>query len=298
MGRIIHGQVIASTSLDRHGERIPREVLIQLFLQLKERGLPPAVKHDLTLSPIARSSNPRLIELNGDELAIVVDLEVLDENEFSRMGGFSIAFLRNTIRFGEDEPVVSILINPQQFDFTESVDHINQAIPRTYTFDVTERVEKAIEIADAIITISLTIASQVALKIAEGFFGAVGERLLDNLKQLRRKDHPDGIKRFHLSLHIPKGSREIRVVLELEAESSNLSEVDLSAIMRELDRLPAEAQRIIGVVATNGTVNLKKVILLDNTTLGINTLLPPRTSKQQPTIRSPNRKPRKRSSPS
>jgi hypothetical protein len=105
MGRVITGQIIASTHLDLIGERLTREELQQLFSQIPQEWV-SAVGHDLSRPPIIRGFNKRLEELPDGELAITLDIEVLDEEAFREMGGFSIAFTRETIRFGDGEPSI------------------------------------------------------------------------------------------------------------------------------------------------------------------------------------------------
>src|SRR6266851_853142 len=80
MGRIIKGQVIASTSVDAHGEALPEEAIRTFFEQLKD----PSVSfrnHDTSQAPVCRGFNKRLERLPDSSLAIVIDLEVLDEQD-------------------------------------------------------------------------------------------------------------------------------------------------------------------------------------------------------------------------
>jgi hypothetical protein len=81
VGRVITGQIIASTHLDSTGERLTREELQQLFSQIPQEWV-GAVVHDLSRPPITRSFNKRLEELPDGELAITLDIEVLDEEAF------------------------------------------------------------------------------------------------------------------------------------------------------------------------------------------------------------------------
>jgi hypothetical protein len=84
-------QTVASTSLDSHGDRISSEELRMLFDQWRE-NTPAGVMHDLSQPPVCRAFNKRIEALPDGELALKVDLEVLDEAEFAKFGGFSISF--------------------------------------------------------------------------------------------------------------------------------------------------------------------------------------------------------------
>jgi hypothetical protein len=85
MGRIIRGQVITSTALDSHGDRLSRETIKKLFQQLPEVWF-SFRNHDMSAQPVSRGFNKRLKELPSGELAITLDLEVLDEEAFKSTG--------------------------------------------------------------------------------------------------------------------------------------------------------------------------------------------------------------------
>src|SRR6266851_742908 len=166
MGRIIKGQVIASTSVDAHGEALPEEAIRTFFEQLKD----PSVSfrnHQTSQAPVCRGFNKRLERLPDSSLAIVIDLEVLDEEAFNAVGGFSIAYTNRTVRFGVN-PSVRVLINPRQFDFDQVAQDIGRLLPQGESIDVTERIEKA-----AIIEVAIIIVAFIASTVAKGFLSKV-----------------------------------------------------------------------------------------------------------------------------
>ena len=142
MARTIRGQSIASTHADALGDRITPEILRELFSQLPDESV-QTTNHDLSKPPICRGYNKRLERLPDGELALKLDIEVFDEKAFESMGGFSIAFTHLTVRRGEGEPAIRVLLNPTQFDFRGAAGAITRLWPPSVTIDVTERVEKA-----------------------------------------------------------------------------------------------------------------------------------------------------------
>jgi hypothetical protein len=285
MGRIIQGQVVASTGLDAQGERLTHEVLVGLFNQIVDRGMPTGVNHDLSATPICRSFNPRLENLTNGELAIVVDLEILDEEAFAPMGGFSIAFIRKTIRFGKREPAIAILLNPVQFDFDSAVRAIGGSVPEEYEFDISERVEKGLDIPAAIIHLVFSLGSSASAGVAEGFLNAVGAKLLEVISGLKRKDKTEGAKKLHLHFEVAARGRILSVVLEVEEDinSVNLSGVNIVGLVEVVNLLPGieKAQRIVGTVTSDGEVNLLKLVLTSGVSIGITATVPSRRDEQR-----------------
>jgi hypothetical protein len=183
MGKVINGQVIASTAVDSHGEALSEEAIRTFFAQLKD----PSVSfrnHDTSQVPVCRGFNKRLEWRPDGSLAIVIDLEVLDEAAFATAGGFSIAFTSRTVRFGTN-PALRILINPRQLDFDPIAQDVGRLLPEGTSVDVTERIEKAAVPSEVIIIVSF-----VAGAIATGFMNKVGSDLFDYLKKRRARENP------------------------------------------------------------------------------------------------------------
>ena len=251
MGRIIRGQVITSTALDSHGERLSRETIETLFQQLPEVSL-SFRNHDMSVQPVCRGFNKRLQELPTGELAIALDLEVLDEEEFKSTGGYSIAFTNRTIQFGSD-PAVKVLVNPRQFPFEEIAEEIGQLLPPGESVDVTERIEKT-GIHE---TVAIFVILFVAGEIAKGFFSKVGGELFDYLKK-RRTGNPPTEPMIHLQTAIEV--RKSPVVLLLVADPAtppwDLAQVDVDAITAQVETLAgtADIQRGVGIIRPGPTV--------------------------------------------
>lgn len=108
-------QLVASTALDAHGERLSSEDLRSLF-----EALPAELvindEHDLTLPSTAIARNLQFVRLESGEWAIVADIDVHDEELFAKRGGFSMAWLAATYTINPDrEADLQILFNPRLF---------------------------------------------------------------------------------------------------------------------------------------------------------------------------------------
>lgn len=265
MGRVIRGQVIASTAVDSHGEQISPEAIESLFRQVQEPWL-TYCDHDTSVAPVCRGYNKRLEKRANGELAIVLDLEVLNEEAFAQRGGFSIAFTNRTMRFG-DSPAVRILINPRQFGFEQVAYDMGRLLPHGQGIDVTERVEKAAILEGAIIVVAFVIGG-----IAKGFFSKAGGELYDYLKKLRTGTPP---KEPTLHLHATLTVLQKPIVLLLVADPAtsawDLAAVDFDALATTVEAMPGveEIQRVVGVIHPGPTVELRFMVRADGNTLSI-----------------------------
>ena len=82
MNRIIYNQIITSTTLDLQGDKLTLEQLQSFLSQIPDNMLLNNT-HDLSKPPVGRAFNKKLIALPAEEYAIQVDIEILDEAEFS-----------------------------------------------------------------------------------------------------------------------------------------------------------------------------------------------------------------------
>jgi len=258
MGRIIDGQTITSTHLDSHGERITREEMFALFNNRPARS-PMGDNHNLSRLPVCRSFNDRLEELPDGELAWKVDIEVFDEEAFSKFGGFSIGFTRRHIRFGNGDVEAKLTINTRQFDFEQAAQVVRQVVPRPHVFEVVERIEKA----DAITVAIIAISTYVALEISGGFFKAIGASLFEAAKKLCRKDVPAAPTEIHYHLHLaPKRVLPI-VVLAVDpaCELSDVRNVTEESIRKAIqNHVPLqELERAVAAIRPGGEIDLQFV---------------------------------------
>ncbi len=267
MGRVMRGQILAGTGPDLEGPGIDRETLKLLFTQIQGH-LVGGVCHDLAQRPVVRPFNFRLDELPDGKLVIKADVEVLDEERFSQMGGFSVAFTRCTRRLGTgDKPVARVLINPRFFDFEELSSAISTIVPRGPAVDLTERIEKAAISEIAIIVIVVNLLTEVG----KGFLAAAGADIYKFLRGLRRRDNPDAEKRIQIDATTRVSAVPVRFILDLD---ENVTEQDMRALdIGELEKFVPpgiELQsitRVVGKVTKGPTVILRFIVLEDGTSI-------------------------------
>lgn len=262
-GRIIRGQTIASTHADNSGERLSPEELRHLFEQIDERTVNTSA-HDMSLRPICHGFNKRLVQLPDGELSIKMDIEILDEDAFARMGGFSIAFTRRTIRFGDSSSAdLRVLVNPRQFDLDQVARLVSPALPRGLTVDVTERVEKG-QIDTAIVVVVVYLGA----KVLDGMFSAIGETLWSRLRQLRRIDRPTDPQTLQLIIVVPDHSTRIVLTISDAVSAIELAQLDLSQVIKETEKIVSEqgVDRIVGIVEPGPSVKAQFAVLRNGTT--------------------------------
>ncbi|MCL6581569.1 MAG: hypothetical protein K6U08_08160 [Firmicutes bacterium] len=239
------------------------ETIRTLFSQTKEGAA--AVNHDLCQRPAVRLFNYRLTETPNGGLAIVADVEVLDEEVFSRMGGVSVSFTRTTVRAGAaEEPAVRVLVNPTLFSFNEFCNIANEIELKGYTIDVTELVQKAGLLEVAVIAVVISLASEVG----KGFLSELGADLYRALKSKRRTDDPSGPTKVQLHVKEP-----IRLVLDVDSrvtpeEFAKLAEIRPMKFLPP--NLPIERiDRVIGRVHAGLTISLSCIVLDDGTCIDL-----------------------------
>jgi hypothetical protein len=261
MGRIIKGQVLTSTGLDTDGESFTREEIRLLFQRMSKTSSPLVSRHDMSTAPIARSFNKQLVELPNGELAITMDLEIFDEEEFSKFGGFSIGLVRNVYPVGSGRTLAAVTLNTRQFNVAEAAEQLAEALSDRYAIQVVERVEKAAELVAAIVVI----AGFAAVKTIEGFLSGVGADLYDAVKtKLRRRDVPDAPIQVHFHLHIHEEQKLPVIVL-------TAPETLTSAILKTVSAEPLRAaiesaggedsiQRIVGSIDSNDKIKVGCIV--------------------------------------
>jgi hypothetical protein len=266
MGRTIIGQVIVGTGIDRHGERLSREELTRLFESWPE-DLPAGVNHDLAQPPVCRSFNKRLEEQANGELALKVDVEVLDEARFAEFGGFSISFSRQRVRIGFGDPACEVSVNPRQFDFEGLVTAVRRSIGSDMCVDVVERIEKA----DVLVTAIVSIAVFVGLQTFSGFFNAIGAHVFELIRKRRRKDGPNSPIQVQYHLHLSPARRVPVIILVVDADcrTSDIRLVDGERLLRSVEAqfggLPI--QRVTGRIRAGGVVEFHHATAADGTVI-------------------------------
>jgi hypothetical protein len=175
--RTVHGQILASTSIDSDGDSIPEEELRSLFNQTPD----PCMawdNHDASKPPICKMYNKRLVRLDNGNLAIMCDLDVIDEEAFSAQGGFSISFsLGRCSKNPDRQPELAIYFNPRVLP-KEEVESLVDLSTDEFQIDTIYLKQKSLNVP------MIIILSFAGGAIASGFLNELGS---DIYKTIRAK---------------------------------------------------------------------------------------------------------------
>lgn len=248
MGRVIEGQAVASTALDRQGERLTEAELRHLFAQMPpERFL--NLNHDLTAPPVARAYNTRL-EQRGDVLAIASDIEILDEDALQAAGvrGFSISYHRAypSVEPGTEAVVVSF--NPHSLDREAIEAAVDAADLPPGWVAITERADKALFETLAMIYI-----------ITHGFFEEAGADLYRLWKSLVKEAlQLDRSARVVLRAPPSGDTPEILLQPDPDTDVDALTKIDIAGLVEQARQL-CEDDGLIKVVIETDSKGLARI---------------------------------------
>jgi hypothetical protein len=242
MGRIIKGQVIASTYVDSSGERLTVEQL-EGFLS----SMPPVSlmnqQHDRSLPPVARGTNPRLETLPDGNHVIRLDLEVLDEEAFSRGGGASIAFatphaysLRPT-----DPPEIVLSVVESQVS-AEWIRALLVSVGGSVVFVVQFRKEKAATPA-AIATLKFATKALASKFLGESAMAAF-RKLREGCRELLRGE-PNGTPeaRLHISYPAENSWGQFEVLIEISEEDlRDGRKIEIASVQKYIDEVVGQSE--------------------------------------------------------
>lgn len=175
--KILKDQVLISTNLDSHGEKLTTEQLIQLFYSTPDE-FPIGQHHDQSLPAIGLGRNKRLKQISPTEYAIVADIEIFDEESFNFNGGFSASFKTYTFapKMADNSSCsIKMKVNPRNFSFDYFVDFVDLS-----TENCIIHVEELKQKAD--VSYKILFISFVTAEIASGFFKAIGANIYQKIK--------------------------------------------------------------------------------------------------------------------
>lgn len=139
----IKKQILVSTNLDSHGEKLTREQLYSLYESQPEE-LVINHEHDLGRPPVAIARSLAFQELPSGEFAITGDIEVHDEEVFRACGGFSMAWLADSYTlYPEASPDIEIYFNPRAILLAHAFELMGSSKP-VAVFNVRELKQKGI----------------------------------------------------------------------------------------------------------------------------------------------------------
>lgn len=207
--RTIHGQVIATSGVDRHGHSISVDELRVLFDQIPDPWI-MCDNHDPAKSPTCRSYNKQFVQLDSGDWAICSDIDIYDEVAFEQYGGFSISFTMSCFTMNPDhEPEIEVTVNPRLIPVEEFRDLVRQSTD-DLQLDVCDLFQKSLDVPAIIF---LSIASSA---IASGFFGALGTDLYGLLKK-KIKECGDRIRKEHNT------ELQCNITFQIEHRGNNVS---------------------------------------------------------------------------
>jgi len=215
--KTIKKQPIVTSSTDLHGDRIPVDVLKQFYEDMPD----PWVlnnNHDISKPPVGIGYNKQFGQIDGGVWAIMMDVDVLDEDEFKKMGGFSISYLRNKITMNpKQDGHIEIIFNPMVLSESE-INGLVSLSTDEIQIDAMEVIQKAYEISFVLILKFCSLAFFAA------FFAKMGsdtwDLLKNKIKKLAQKKSnnslPSPVCQFIFVKQIDGFNVEVLVTVEVE----------------------------------------------------------------------------------
>jgi hypothetical protein len=187
------------------------------------------LNHDLTVAPVARAYNTRLERRGGDVLAIVSDIEILDEAALKAAGvqGFSISYHRTNASVETETEAVVISFNPQSLDRGAIEAAVEAADVPDGWVAISEPSDKALVVALAFVYI-----------ITHGFFDEAGADLYRLWKSLAMAAFQNDTSAKVILRKPPSGdSPEVLFYPSPDAEADALTRIDVADLVGQARQL-------------------------------------------------------------
>jgi len=248
----IERQPIVTTSKDRHGDQIPKDILKQFFKELPDPWV-LCTNHDFSRKPIGIGTNKSFGEIKPDVWAIMMDIEVWDEEEFKKMRGFSFSYLRNKVTMNPSkEGDIEIIFNPNVLSDQE-VNALVKLSNEDIQIDAREIIQKAFEIPFVLVIKFCTAAFFTA------FFGKMGADTWDLLKKK--------ISGFAAKRQSPTLPRPACQFNYFEIRNDYKTEIVIDLKVSELDYISenhTELHALINNVFDSVDDNIKRIAIVKN----------------------------------
>jgi len=172
----------------------------------------------------------------------MIDVEVWDEEEFNKMGGFSISYLRNKITIDPNrDGDIEIIFNPMVFDEADINELVNLSTDEIQ-IDAREVIQKALEIPFVLILKFSTVAFFTA------FFGKMGSDIWDLLKNKIKilasiksnNKLPPPICQFTFVQQM--NNRTIEVLVTIEVETLDVLDKNREELSKIIDKTLSKYQ--------------------------------------------------------
>lgn len=225
---------MATTHVDRHGDRLTVEALQGMAEQAKAEYVPVLFEHDIRLL-LGRVARAEVVELADGEAALEVECEYWEEGD--------------TPENGRGDGRTMRLQLPEPSTFTLSYDHVGfeddeaeelRSIARLSGSEAGTTRKKA---ADPFATIVITAGAFAAGAIATSFFSRLGADLYDALKEglqsFLRRVRKGMLLDFHFTVLAAPRRLEVHIIVDRPKAGEIASLFD--SRLADVDRLVLEA---------------------------------------------------------
>lgn len=238
---------MATTYLDRHGEKRTLAELKRLFSQMpNEQEINQ--DHDRSKPTVGRMFNIRLAELQDGEHAIVADIEVYDEEAFADGGGYSIGYASSRYTINPAElGDVGVIFNPRHFS-REEMETLAHLSDKNFQVDVVEVKEKTAEEAFKLLLdfLTETAAAYFLAKAGEGAWKKLKSKLVEIVNRKRCEGNDVTV---NLRFHVEIGGRDVKVIVkvpDLQKDSFEKDEINLETVKGYIQqRVGGQAKRVV-----------------------------------------------------
>lgn len=232
-------QVLATTHVDAHGEKLTKDELVQLCDHFSPE-MTLNNEHDLSLPPIATAFNLTIEQTEDGEWRIIGDVIINDESAFKNKGGFSMSWLADIYTTKPNVPAdIEIYFNPRHFSENDALLLIKSS-DSSVTINARQLKQKALE------PVLILIIKFVSASALVGFFGKAGSDAYDGLKKklasIISNKEKEG-KSVSLQIHIPNNINPLNAELILEVpgnliEYARAGALDFESAVTCAKRLP------------------------------------------------------------
>jgi hypothetical protein len=221
----------------------------------------------MSKSVVGRMYNKQLVRLESGQLAIAVDIDILNEEAFVSTGGFSLSYKRRHYSINPAKQAdVEILFNPRVFS-NEQFEPLVQLSTNELQIDVVELVQKAFD------AVAILILKFIGLGVATGFFGKIGSDVYDALKlrlqNIAERRMVESDKDTVFQIHFPSSlnNRSFLVLIQFSREqfaTINSGDVSIESAMEYLSSVVGNSQiQRVTISITNDSPYWKIVSFVD-----------------------------------
>jgi len=228
--------IVATTVLDRQGDKLSVGALKDMARQISEWYIPMMFDHDIRYPPIGRAAGAEVVELQGGEHALEVMSEVFEKGDSVE----SLAGDGRRMRVRSESPDRFVvyydrgLAGPEGADLLEQLHGLAPVDPRPSEYG-----KKSLEPLPTLLILAGTF---VVGSIATGFLTKLGEDVYEGLRDSLTEHWRGGRPRpevLDLCFCATRGGQPLEVHVLLTRPSARDIERLFNAALKELDSLLA-----------------------------------------------------------